>query len=222
MNLNNKEIFSEKFIEKYLEYGFGSTTKREIDIFVLYLLINDGQFSNKDNELDYHEMSLKLKLTETKVRNLVYEVILKYSKEINFKNELVKLIESNRFDIISVDTIRFSIHNPLVKQTFEYEVRKLNGVSDGSFSKNIVSINKDIFKKILLNLYSESDKVAHIIKDLPDDIRNSINGNNKDLVDVFVEELVLNFAKTSGDESAKLLFGVINPVSFFKGIFNQD
>jgi len=185
MNLNNKEIFSEKFIEKYLEYGFGSTTKREIDIFVLYLLINDGQFSNKDNELDYHEMSLKLKLTETKVRNLVYEVILKYSKEINFKSELIKLIESNRFDIISVDTIRFSIHNPLVKQTFEYEVRKLNGVSDGSFSKNIVSINKDIFKKILLNLYSESDKVAHIIKDLPDDIRNSINGNNKDLVDVF-------------------------------------
>lgn len=222
MNLNNKEIFSERFIEKYLEYGFGSTTKREVDVFVLYLLINDGQFSDKGNELDYHEMSLKLKLTETKVRNLVYEVILKYSKEINFKNELIKLIESNRFDIISVDTIRFSIHNPLVKQTFEYEVRKLNGVSDGSFSRHIVSINKDIFKKLLLNLYSESDKVAQIIKDLPDDIRDSINGNKKDLVDVAVEEFVLNFAKTSGDESAKLLFGVIDPVGFFKGIFNQD
>jgi hypothetical protein len=222
MNLKNKENFSKKFIEKYLEYGFGSTTKRELDIYILYLLINDGQFKNKDNELDYHKMSLELKLTEAKVRNLVYEVTLKYLTNINFTEELLKLIENERFDIVSGDTIRFSIHNPLIKQTFEHEVRKLNGVSDGSFSKHIVSINKDIFKKLLSAHYVESGKVDKLIEGLPGDISNNLNENRGDLVGIFVEEFVSNFASTSGDKAAKLLFEIVNPIDFFKGIFNQD
>jgi len=72
MTLNNSEQFVNKFLTKFLENGFGSLPKREIEIFIMNLLLEDGQFVNDDGDIGFHEISLILKLSETKVRNLIY------------------------------------------------------------------------------------------------------------------------------------------------------
>jgi hypothetical protein len=51
--------------------------KRELEVYLLHLLLEDGQFVNRDGEIDYHEMSLTLRISEAKVRNLVYAAELK-------------------------------------------------------------------------------------------------------------------------------------------------
>ncbi len=74
------------------------------------------------------------------------------------------------------DMIRLSIHDALTKQAFEYEVRKLNGIADGSFSKNVVTINKDIFPDLLLNLFDNLDTISSLIDSLPKGIKNIESG----------------------------------------------
>lgn len=96
LQLKNKSQFSERFIAKFLDNGFGSLPKREIEIYVMYLLLEDGQFYRSDWELDFHEISLALKISESKVRNLIYEVELKYKNNQNFVEQLISIIEKGK------------------------------------------------------------------------------------------------------------------------------
>lgn len=68
IKINDANSFCEQFLVKFLENGFGALPKRELDVFLLFLLLEDGQFKNGNEEIDFHEMSLALKMTETKVR----------------------------------------------------------------------------------------------------------------------------------------------------------
>jgi len=216
ININNKEKFTIDFINKFLENGFGALPKREIEIYIMNLLLEDGQFVNDNGDIDYHEISLILKLSETKVRNLIYEVELKYKKKHNFLKELIQLIEKGKYEPLG-DKIKFSIQSPLLKQYFEYEVRKLpNSISDGSFSKNIVTISQDTFAKLLNNLYKDEDKITSFINTLPEEKKERVS-DKESLFRGFTKE----FLKTSGNRSANLIFDVLNPVDFLKGLLGE-
>lgn len=219
IQLKNEAQFAKKFISKLLENGFDYMKERELKIYILYLLLEDGQFVNKNGDIDYHEISLALKISETKVRNLIYEVELKYKNNHNFVEQLIKIIEEKRYEIAG-DKIKFAVYNPLVKQYFEYEIRKLNGVSDGSFAKHIVTISIKTFEKLLLHLYEDksSKKAEEIIKKLPPELKDKIN-DEESLLREFVREFAKNFAAKSGERTADLLFDTFDPVSFLKKLF---
>jgi len=134
-------------------------------------LLEDGQFIYEDGEIDFHEISLALKVSETKVRNLIYEVELKYRDN---HNELISIIEKGKYEVTD-NKVKFAVHNPLVKQYFEYEIRKLNGVSDGSFAKHIVTISTVTFEKLLLMLYGNRNSADEIISQLPVQLKEQIN-----------------------------------------------
>lgn len=83
IDLNNKPNFTDKFLTKLLENGFDFMKEKELKIYILYLLLKNGQFINNDRDIDYHDASLELKINETKVRNLIYKVELKYRNNHN-------------------------------------------------------------------------------------------------------------------------------------------
>jgi len=117
IKINNANSFSDRFMAKFLENGFGALPKRELEVYLLHLLLEDGQFKNEFGEIDYHEMSLALRISETKVRNLVYEIELKYAQPETFDQSLIDLIEQNRFEVDTVKKlIKFSVQRPLLKQ----------------------------------------------------------------------------------------------------------
>jgi hypothetical protein len=84
LSINNKPKFTDKFITRLLENGFDFLSEKELKVYILYLLLEDGQFMNDDGDIEFHEVSLALKISETKVRNLIYEVELKYRNNHNF------------------------------------------------------------------------------------------------------------------------------------------
>ena len=214
--IQDSSTFSEHFLTKFLENGFGALPKRELEVYLLYLFLEDGQFKNESAEIDYHEMSLALRISETKVRNLVYEIELKYAPPETFAQSLIDLIEQNRFEVDTVKKlIKFSVQRPLLKQAFEYEVRKLGGVSDGSFSKQIVTIKQDTFAKLLNRLYGDKvhDEMLNRVQceiELGAVAQNERTG----LLRLFAEE----FIKTSGGKSAEMLFDNLNPVEWLKSL----
>jgi uncharacterized protein YaaW (UPF0174 family) len=220
MTLNNPKQFANNFLSKFLENGFGSLPKREIEIYIINLLLEDGQFINDNREIDFHEISLMLKVSETKVRNLIYEVELKYRNNHNFLKQLIELIEKQKYEV-DKDKIKFSIQSPLLKQYFEYEIRKLpNSISDGSFSKNIVTISKETFEKLLKNLYQDEDKIQEFIHNLPEDKKKVIKDKDT-LFNIFVEEFVRGAGKKGGEKSIELVFNLINPIDFLKELINE-
>jgi len=184
------------------------------------MLLEDGQFVNADGDIDFHEVSLALKISEAKVRNLIYEVELKYRDNHNFIDQLITIIEKGKYEVTE-GKVKFAVHNPLVKQYFEYEIRKLDGVSDGSFAKHIVTISDTIFEKLLLKLYGESQKADEIIASLPEPLKEKIT-DKESLIKEFVKEFGKNFASTSGERSANLVFDILNPADFLKRLFEDN
>ena len=219
LNINNKSQFTDNLINKLLENGFDFLSLKELKVYILYLLLEDGQFVNDEGDIDFHEVSLVLKISEAKVRNLIYEVELKYRDNHNFIQQLIAIIEKGKYEVI-IDKVKFAVHNPLVKQYFEYEIRKLDGVSDGSFAKHIVTISTTTFEKLLLKLYGDSTKADEIIRELPEELKEKIV-DKESLFKEFVREFGKSFLSTSGERSANLLFDVIEPVTLLKRLFND-
>ena len=213
MKIKDSNSFCEQFFAKFLENGFGALPKRELEIYLLHLLLEDGQFKNEKGLIDFHEMSLALKMTETKVRNLVYEIELKYQKPIDFSNALINLVEKQSYEVdLSRNAIKFAIQSPLLKQAFEYEVRKLGGVSDGSFAKHLITIKAETFAKLLNRLYGDQvdskilDRIAVQLKE---------NETPKaGLFRLFAEE----FVKTSGGKTAEMIFDNLSPIAWLKAL----
>lgn len=53
IEIKNPNQFSERFLSKFLENGFGALPKRELEVYLLPLLLEDGQFKNENGEIDF-------------------------------------------------------------------------------------------------------------------------------------------------------------------------
>ena len=213
MELRNPNKFSQHFIEEYLSRGFGVLPKREVDIIILHYLIEDGVFEKDESgELDYYEMSSKLKISETKVRNLIKDVQLRYESftEETFKLRLYQLISKTRFSFDrNQDYIIFSIANPMLKQTFEHWVAKVNGFTDSSFSSKIVKLSNDVFADVLVKLYGDESEGAllelknKLPEDAPEEMKKA--SSVKEYFLRFVDKYLESFASRSGELTAETL-----------------
>lgn len=218
MNLNNPESFAKNFLNRFLHNGFGTLPKREIEILVMHLLLKDGVL-RPEGRVDHHEISVKLRLPESRVRSLIYEVELKHGNAINIIDEIIHIIESDRYSI-SGTKVKISVHSPLVKQHIEYKIRKLNGVSDGSFGKHIISLELSTFQRLLEDLYGNQplpDTIAAYISDQEEP--DQTPAPQQHLISVAFGEFIRAFSAESGTMSARLLFDAINPVNFLREMF---
>jgi len=214
VELRNPNKFSQNFIAEYLSRGFGVLPKREVDIVILHYLIEDGVFEKDEGgELDYYEMSTKLKISETKVRNLIKDVQLRYESftEETFKLRLYQLIYKTRFSFDKNQDyiIIFSIANPMLKQTFEHWVAKVNGFTDSSFSSKIVKLSNDVFADVLVRLYGDEseDALLELKTKLPDDAPEEMKkaSSVKEYFLRFVDKYLESFAGKSGELTAETL-----------------
>lgn len=221
MQLNNPSHFANQFLSKFLENGFGMP-KRDMEVYVLHLLLEDGQFKTGQRQIDLNAISLGLKLTPTRVRSLVYEVQLKYQQTPDMLEDIIQLIEHQQFEVDG-NTIIFAIQNPLVKQVFENEISQLGRISDGSFGKHLVKIKSDTFELLLNRLYDKQER------DVPVQLIAQVEGlclagsaEHKDLdVKTLIHIFVTEFVKTSGKETASAIFNVIQPVKYLLELFNS-
>ncbi|MBO1926349.1 hypothetical protein J3998_02060 [Thiomicrorhabdus sp. 6S2-11] len=103
----------------------------------------------------------------------------------------------------------------MLKQAFEYEVRQLGGISDGSFAKHLVTIKEETFAKLLNHLYGEA---------VNDTLMNRVSVQLKDnetpkagLFRLFAEE----FVKTSGGKTAEMIFDNLSPIEWLKALTDR-
>ena len=107
------------------------------------------------------------------MRNLYQDVQLRYNQydEKIAKERFITIVESGAIELKG-DKLTFTIREPLLRQYFEEWVAEVCGFTDSSFNKNLVTISKDTFSKILDSILIDSEYDIMTIKSKINDILN--------------------------------------------------
>lgn len=186
--IRNKEVFIQRFFEDYFKYGLGSLSRREIDILVLKLVLDDLLATN-DQELDVFKLARDLKISVTKLRNLIKEVQIRFNQVSDdvVKRRIVYIFQTNRWKLEG-NQIHISIVDPLLRERFLELIYKANSFADYSFNTEILKIDKDVFSKIISNLSGRS--LEEIIECLPNEFNNEEVLNNANTSEIVIKNLI--------------------------------
>ena len=156
--------FCETFLAEYCKNGLGvGFSKRDLDVLIFYLLLKDGRYNMP---ADIYKVCRDFKLSEIKVRNLYQDVQLRYNqydKDIA-KERFITIVESGAIELKD-DKLTFTIREPLLRQYFEEWVAEVNGFTDSSFNRNLVTVSKKTFSMILDSIFIESKYDIAYIKE---------------------------------------------------------
>ena len=192
--------FGKEFLDVYLLRGFGNMTKSELDVLI-FSLIRKYVLS----EMSIFEISRSLKISESKVRTLIYESDLKYSdtKEETLKKKFGQLVENLKFKIEN-DKIMFSIEDKLLRSFISSKISEIGAFSNTSFNRNMMVIHSDMFIDLLTNLYGK-ENISRLECELSK--RMSTTKTSSILKSCF-NEFLKGAAKETGVQIVKLLVSV--------------
>jgi len=136
--------FCETFLAEYCKNGLGvGFSKRDLDVLIFYLLLKDGRYNMP---ADIYKVCRDFKLSETKMRNLFQDVQLRYNQydEKIAKKKFIEVVKSGSVELRGnkLTFITFIIRDPLLRHYFEEWVAEVNGFTDSSFNRNLVTVSK--------------------------------------------------------------------------------
>ena len=155
LDRDKKVAFTDEFLCAYIERGFGTMTKREIDLFVFDLLSKYGNLDQKTN----YQLSIEFGISSTKIKNFRFERRLKHSP---LNEELIKLafIESLKESSIKASSnkkwIIVSIEDSFVRENIKARIKELGHLYDTSFNSEIVTMEIDAFSDLLNYFYENT------------------------------------------------------------------
>jgi hypothetical protein len=200
----NKESFFQDFFQEYLKYGLGSLSKKDTEILILKLILDD-QAKNNFQELDIFSLARDLKISTSKLRNLIKEVQLRnnlVTDEI-VKKRIIQIFESNRWKLHG-DQIHISVVDPLLRERFLEHIYKANSFADYSFNAEILKIEKSVFAKVISNLSERS--LEEIIKCLPNEFKNKDLLNDSNTSEIVIKKVLnLSFSPSLNIEISNAL-----------------
>jgi len=167
IDIKSPKAFVDTLLSRYLENGFGTLTKREIDILMMHLILEHSNLHQKSN----HYLSILFKISETKISTLRYEAKLKHieDQESHIKEEFFKLLEKAQFEVEKKKII-FSIEDKYLKSSIQAKLKELGSFADSSFNTELVKISEDAFIALLASFYTDKErkkfeeKIKKIIK----------------------------------------------------------
>jgi len=138
--------YMEVFIKEYLNRGFGSMNKNDFEVFIFNELLKT-KLKGKSN----FEISLILKIQESKVKRLRYEAALKYPQaECNLKTMALKALETVT---IENERIIFQTENILLKSYISSLMKSRGKTCDSSYNQEIIVIRLEDYEILIKELY---------------------------------------------------------------------
>ena len=152
------------WLDKYLERGFGSMNKNDFEVFIFSELLK-SKLKSKSN----FDISVYLKIPESKVKRLKYEASLRYPEnELNLKEYAKKALENVT---IESNHIRFSVEDIMLKSYISSIMKKKGKTCDSSFEQEIIVIRTEDYEILITELYGEK-ATAKYLKDIQKKINN--------------------------------------------------
>lgn len=148
-----KETFTE-LLRNYLTPAFGSMSKRDFDI-LLFMKLQELGVIDKSPEI--YELVSELRVTRAKARNLLYEAKLRASTQDDLDMELKELLIDPVF-FKDQDKIGIEVDNPYLIDHLRFKLKKLNHITDGSFSPELVKLTVEAYIALFESYVPETSK----------------------------------------------------------------
>jgi hypothetical protein len=122
---------------------------------MMHLILEHSDLEKISN----HELSIKFKISESKISTLRYEAKLKHIKdqEIYVKEEFFKVLAKAQFEV-DKKKIMFSIEDKYLKTGIQAKLKALGSFADSSFNTELVKISEDAFVELLASFYTEKER----------------------------------------------------------------
>ena len=141
-------------VESYLQPSYGSMSKRDFEILLFMKLQNLDAI---DENPDLYQLIKDLKISRTRVRNLLYEAKIRTSEDGDLDSELIKLLEKPVF-LKDGDKVAIEIQNPLITDHFRFKLKALGYITDGSFSAELVKLTYSAYIELVVKMMDEKVK----------------------------------------------------------------
>lgn len=213
MNTINNNSTVADAIQAYLNRGFGSMTKNDFEVWIFYQLLC-GELRGKSNR----EISIALRIPDTKVKRLRYEADLKWGSpndDSAYHDALVNVIKKARL-LKDKKQILLVIEDTALLKYLDAKMKNANVAWDKSFNSENIYIDFEQYetfcKEVLTNEYQETVNFLNKkFKDEPTIVKffNCFKGKTRDQV---INELVggaVNVVKEGGKYVLPLLIDMI-------------
>lgn len=186
-----------ELVSSYLQPSYGSMSKRDFEI-LLFMKLQELQAIKEDADL--YQLIKDLKISRTRVRNLLYEAKMRTSKDADLDRELIELLKKPVF-LKDGDKVAIEIENPLLTDHFRFKLKELNYITDGSFSAELVKLTYSAYIELVVSLVSdeakqETEKVLVESGIMPD---KSFKG----IFTEIVKKIGAKIANEAGEQAAK-------------------
>ena len=135
INANNSKELLATFMNLYLQNGFQSLSKKDIDLLLFYLMDQYTIFEGRDN----YEKAKQLKITPSKLKSLQLESHMRWSDKTSkqilkslferiLKKENIKSLLQEQADLLSKNEIPVMVENPIEKLELEKLLKDNNSI----------------------------------------------------------------------------------------------
>lgn len=181
---------TDSFFEMYLQRGWGSMNKNDFEVYILYCMLQKDEYRN----LNDYELSVKLKIPQSKIKRLRYEADLKYLQpEMNSYNEQFReLLKIAKPQMKDEQHVEFVMENKGLYLYIDNLLKKDGRFGDRSFNSEMMIISLDNLTYLLTKtMLSEQEK---------QDILSAFQKQDKSItLQTAVLEIVKAFAEGLGE-----------------------
>ena len=139
MNQKEKIVFADALLGKYLDLGFGSQPKSELDLLVFHHISRANEYSKLSN----YDLATKLRIPESTVKRLKLSSALRYA-DINPKAILgeivIRTIRGDQALYVRGGKVEISLENPLEKRELENYLKKKGHSAEYTLNSEVLKI----------------------------------------------------------------------------------
>ena len=211
-NLDSEQAKSllDDFLEVYMDKGFGVMNKTEIETLMYHVFKKHGLLTGK-----CFDDSFNLQIPEAKARKLIYESQVKYAGR--NEDELTAYLrisvgECLKHAFISKNgkEIRFAIEDKYLRVALNAKLRANHYFADTSFNKDIISLDENAFREMILILVPNFqnkevlDKFDEVV--LPAETR--AKGDAKEIVKEIIKNIIVQGAIEGIKQIGDMMIGL--------------
>ncbi|MBO7132761.1 MAG: hypothetical protein J6W06_01190 [Bacteroidales bacterium] len=157
-----------KFIDRYIERGFGSMNKNDFEVEIFHYLQKNGYFKS---QTDY-DISIQLRMPQSKVKRLKYESSLKFPDD--NKDEKIKKILGKAKIYFDRECLVLSIEDELIRKHLDCEIKKHNSYSDLSFNTELLRLSFEDYIYLVGKFEGESK-----VEEMREKLTSWLNGKEE-------------------------------------------
>ncbi len=201
MNQQEKIALADAILEKYLELGFGSQSKSELDLLVFHHINKSKEYKKLSN----YQLASRLKIPENQVKRLKLTSALRYDT-INSKailgDVVLRTINGSQVLDIRAGKIEISLENPIEKRELENYLKEGGHSAEYTLNREVLKIEPIRLLELMVeNIDRAESEFASVLKETLEDqaLSNKILGESSS-----VEKQLKRVREYVGD-AAKIL-----------------